>query len=195
MYNLLYFISTVLSIYSVLCFARIIISWFPPIEYSAVGRILCKICDPYLNLFRRLKFLRIGFLDFSVVVALIALGFLTEFTASLASHNTTLSVGLLLANILQALWHIISYILFIFIVFLIIRFIALIFSAGSSYVWSSIDSSVSPILNRITSLFTGGKQIKYSIKLLIGALTLFIFRFALGYLMGIIYNLLKSLPF
>ena len=33
----------------IICFVRIMLSWFPGAQYSPVGRFLSSLCDPYLN--------------------------------------------------------------------------------------------------------------------------------------------------
>ena len=48
-------ISAFLSLYSLLCLLRIIITWIPNYSYSKPADILAQICDPYMNLFRGIK--------------------------------------------------------------------------------------------------------------------------------------------
>ena len=58
--------------YSIALIIYILMSWIPSAYESAVGRFLAKICDPYLDFFR--KFIPpIGMIDVSPIVALIAL--------------------------------------------------------------------------------------------------------------------------
>lgn len=65
----------VLNIYSYLLIARILMSWVPDIERTALGRVLSRITDPYLYLFRRfIPMLPLGgaYLDLSTIVAYLA---------------------------------------------------------------------------------------------------------------------------
>ena len=74
------YLSTLLLVYTVLIFIRILLSWVPRMPYNrflaaAVG-FVTDVVDPYLNLFRRfLPPVRIGpgALDLSPVVGLIVL--------------------------------------------------------------------------------------------------------------------------
>ncbi|MCT7950244.1 YggT family protein [Ancylothrix sp. C2] len=65
-----------LAIYNVLLVVRILLSWFPNIDfYNPPFSILSQLTDPYLNLFRSL-IPPIGGLDFSPFLAFILLNVL-----------------------------------------------------------------------------------------------------------------------
>ena len=67
--NLIKFYSYALIIY-------ILMSWFPGARESSIGQILGKVCEPYLEVFR--KFIPpLGMFDFSPIVAILALQFAT----------------------------------------------------------------------------------------------------------------------
>ena len=66
-------ISSFVSIYLVLLFARILLSWFPQIDWSAPPfSILSQLTDPYLNVFRSI-IPPLGGLDFSSILAIVLL--------------------------------------------------------------------------------------------------------------------------
>ena len=74
------YLSTLLNIYIVLIFIRILMSWFQRIPYNrvlnAVLEFVREVTDPYLNLFRRfVPMVRIGpgALDLSPIVATLVL--------------------------------------------------------------------------------------------------------------------------
>jgi YggT family protein len=74
------YLSTLLNIYIVLIFIRILMSWFQRIPYyralNAVLEFVREVTDPYLNLFRKfIPMVRIGpgALDLSPIVATFAL--------------------------------------------------------------------------------------------------------------------------
>lgn len=60
-----YFYSMILVVYALL-------SWFPGGYQSSFGRILAKICEPYISLFDRLP-LRFGPMDFTVLASIVIL--------------------------------------------------------------------------------------------------------------------------
>lgn len=66
-------LATFLSIYSILLFIRILLSWFPNIDWFAQPfAALSQITDPYLNIFRSL-IPPIGGIDISAILAIILL--------------------------------------------------------------------------------------------------------------------------
>ncbi|PQF25075.1 YggT family protein [Enterococcus mundtii] len=60
-----YFYSMILVVYALL-------SWFPGGYQSSLGRILSKICEPYISLFDRLP-LRFGPMDFTILASIVIL--------------------------------------------------------------------------------------------------------------------------
>lgn len=75
-------VSTFLSIYLVLIFIRILLSWFPNIDWSnSVFSTLSQLTDPYLNIFRGI-IPPIGGLDLSAIIAIFALQILSGLVSS-----------------------------------------------------------------------------------------------------------------
>ncbi|MCI3029440.1 MAG: YggT family protein [Desemzia incerta] len=76
MLNLLFVLHDVLSaaleIYSVLLIIYILMSWFPNAYQSTFGQLLARICEPYLEIFRRF-IPPIGMISISGIVALFVL--------------------------------------------------------------------------------------------------------------------------
>jgi YggT family protein len=69
-------LATTLSYYSVILVVRVLLSWFPNLDWSQpVLSTLSSITDPYLNVFRGL-IPPLGGLDLSAIVAFLALNLL-----------------------------------------------------------------------------------------------------------------------
>lgn len=70
------YVQTLIWLYTILIFVRILMSWLPAIPYNpllaGVLRFVEDVTDPYLNLFRRF-IPPLGMIDISPVVALLAL--------------------------------------------------------------------------------------------------------------------------
>lgn len=82
MYLLITTISSFLQIYFVLLIIRILLSWFPNINwFDPPFSILSQLTDPYLNLFRSL-IPPIGGIDISPILAI----FLLQFVQSLVMN-------------------------------------------------------------------------------------------------------------
>lgn len=75
---------TFIQIYSFLLIARVLLTWFPQIEwYNQPFAALSQITDPYLNLFRNI-IPPLGGIDLSPILAFLALNLASGLLASLA---------------------------------------------------------------------------------------------------------------
>jgi YggT family protein len=65
-----------LQIYSLVLIVRVLLSWFPNLDWSNPAlAAICSICDPFLNVFRGL-IPPIGGIDLSAIVAFFSLSIL-----------------------------------------------------------------------------------------------------------------------
>ena len=187
-----------LNIYSLLCMIRIILTWIPGISYSPFARFLSQLCDPYLNLFRGIRWLRMGSFDFSPAIAMVVL----QVAANLLSNigrMSRLSVGVLLATLLSLAWSIASSIINFIIILLVVRLLILLIGKqdynSTNPFLNQIDSSLNPLMYRISRTFSGGRPISFKAGLIISAVSLFVVQAAGGILIFYLENLLSRLPF
>ncbi len=76
-------LSTFVSIYLVLMFIRILLSWFPNVNwYDPPFSVLSQLTDPYLNIFRSI-IPPLGGIDFSPIIAIFALQFVAQILTGL----------------------------------------------------------------------------------------------------------------
>jgi YggT family protein len=81
-------VSSFISIYLGLLFIRVLLTWFPNIDwYNQPFAALAQITDPYLNLFRSI-IPPLGGMDFSPMLAFLALSFLQRALAPFAASAT-----------------------------------------------------------------------------------------------------------
>ncbi|HZH60576.1 MAG TPA: YggT family protein [Metabacillus sp.] len=71
---LLSLINTLITFYSYALIVYILLSWFPGARESGFGQFLAKICEPYLEPFRKI-IPPLGMIDISPIVAILALRF------------------------------------------------------------------------------------------------------------------------
>jgi YggT family protein len=74
METVLFFLLRLIEIYSWALIIYILMSWFPNARESAIGQFLARICEPYLEPFRRF-IPPIGMIDVSPIVAILVLRF------------------------------------------------------------------------------------------------------------------------
>lgn len=186
-------ISAFLSLYSLLCLLRIIITWIPNYSYSKPADILAQICDPYMNLFRGIKWLRFGSFDFSPALALCILGAGSQLFSSLANGGY-INLQMILAMILGIFFSILSSLIFFLIILFAIRLILIMINKDSyntsGFMANQIDSSISPIIYRIARTFAMGRRITYKAALIISIIALLFLQFALRILLSFILSII-----
>lgn len=77
MNTILYYLTQLIQLYSWALIIYILLSWFPNARESAIGQFLAKICEPYLDPFRRF-IPPLGMIDISPIVAILVLRFATS---------------------------------------------------------------------------------------------------------------------
>lgn len=186
-------ISAFLSLYSLLCLLRIIITWIPNYSYSKPADILAQICDPYMNLFRGIKWLRFGSFDFSPALALCILGAGSQLFSSLANGGY-INLQMILTIILEIFFSILSSLIFFLIILFAIRLILIMINRDSyntsGFMANQIDSSISPIVYRIARTFAMGRRITYKAALIISIIALLFLQFALRILLSFILSII-----
>lgn len=159
---LMQILAALLSVYMLILFIRILLSWFRPQNLGKVYDIVHRITEPYLALFRRFKFLHTGRFDFSPIAAIISLVIVENILLTLAAYGT-ITLGIILSLFVQALWSAGSFIIFFYIAVLLIRFFSLILSKNfNSPGWQSLDMMIQPMVFRFTRLVRPKNPWKYS---------------------------------
>jgi YggT family protein len=78
------FVYVFATVYGLVILAYIITSWIRmPYSLNPVQRFLYDVCEPYLRVWRRLLPVSFGAIDFSPIIALLALGFAAEIVIAL----------------------------------------------------------------------------------------------------------------
>jgi YggT family protein len=188
-------LSAAVSIYMILCFLRVLVSWLPDLDLGAAGEVLARVTDPYLGLFSRIPLLRAGGFDFSPIAALALLTVVNSVFTTLA-FSMTISVGIVLGLVLQALWSAFAFVLSFFAVCTLVRIIVLAAHwNGLHPIWMAIDSMLNPILFRINRIIYRNRIVHYLQSLVTGFVVLVLLRIAGGELISLLVGLLDRLPF
>jgi len=181
------------GLYSVLILIRIIFSWIGNFVSGKPVEIINKITDPYLDRWKRVLNLRVGFFDFSAVAAIVSISFIQRIFTMLSSSQR-FSAGSLAAVILTSLWSIIFFITGFCLVIIILRAIAYLTNRNIySPFWSAIESVSQPIMYNISRIIFGRRIVNLLQRMIISvillALIMFGGRFAVNLLAGFLYRL------
>lgn len=194
--TILSMISGVIAIYTLLCLIDIFMSWIPGLRYTAFGKFIASLCEPYLNMFSKWGFLRIGNIDFSPVISLGLLSLLSSIVSGI-TRTGRIYLGGILGTVIYMCWSVISSLLTILLVLVFIRWIVLLIKHGqTSYDsgWARVDELISRFSYKVSGTFIKGNM-NYQKSLLVTwivfAVTLFLGRF----LTIILVNLCNSIPF
>ena len=188
------FISWAISVYMFICVIRIILTWFPGTQNSKVAYYLKKICDPYLNLFRKVQFLHIANFDFTPALALGILAVLSNVLNSVVT-NGSFKLGAMLGSIIQLVWSIASSVITFFNIIIALRLIVnALHKDASSGIWSQLDRIIYPVQKRVLALFKN-KTFSYKAQLGITLAACIIVQIVGSWLIGNIILLLTKIPF
>lgn len=160
-------LSVLLNIYSFVILARIIMAWFPDRDYglARLKAFLAAVTDPYLGLFHRLRFLRIGPVDFSPVLALVLLSAVQIMLAEWLRRGVQ-SLVLFPVFLASAMLNTLS--LFCLLLFFVIIFRIILVKVGVMGGFSTIiDQLLQPMVSRTFRFFGIKQSMPFTVQLLL----------------------------
>jgi YggT family protein len=171
---LLTIINVILIAYLFLVAMRIILGWFAPQALGKAWDLLTAATEPYLGLFRRMKFLRAGLFDFSPIAAILLLVIALDLVNQLLYYGR-ITLGFFLASVLSAAWSGARFLLLLFIIVGLLRTIPLLFRAAvGSNLWKVVDMIIAPIVAWVMKLLRLRPRAGYTQHLLLTLGVLFI---------------------
>lgn len=171
-------LSAFISIYMLLLLVRIIMTWFQTPSYGRTMVYLSRITDPYLNFFRRARFMQIGYIDFSPVLALISLSILAEVANSLAFAGR-ITLGFVLARLIASLWSAASFFFTLFLIIALVRLVGMMLNVNTAgRFWITLDRILQPMTYALVRRFVSGATTYRHALMFFGAIVL------LGLLVG-----------
>ncbi len=192
--NITDLMSGIISIYMLLIIIRIVMTWFPN-QYSNDPRnFLARICDPYLNYFRKFR-LHLGPADFSPILAITVLVIAGNILNQLGTYGK-ITVGITLAVIISSVWYAFSSLITFIIIFIIIRLIMLLVSTNTySPFAGSLDAILIPLASKASSLFVKNSATGYQTNLMILGALLIGIKIIGSYSVTMLLKFLPALPF
>ena len=192
-------LSTILSIYSMIIFVRIILTWIPGLNFGSPGQriihFMARITDPYLNFFRRIRFLRIANLDFGPVLGLVLLSIVNTICATIAQLGQ-IRIGIILGLLISGLLRAVGFFTGIFAIIGIVRLLALSFGKdGTTNPWMTLDHMLQPQAYRLADLFLRERPASYRTVLAIYSASLGIITLVISLVRNLATALLYALPF
>ena len=188
-------LSSVLSVYMLLLFIRILLTWFSGATLGRSLELLKRVTDPYLDIFRRIPFLRTDRIDFSPIAAILSLVIVLNIINTLRLYGT-ISLGIILALIVSALWSAAFFILCFFAILMAARLVSTLFQTASfTPFWHTIDLIVNPLLAFIQRTLFRGRQLSYKAGLGAGVAVAGVTAIVGRLLISVLVGALQRLPF
>ncbi|MBR5402489.1 MAG: YggT family protein [Treponema sp.] len=189
-------LSAFITIYTILCFIAIIITWIPAAKFTKFGRLINSITGPYLNFFSKRGWLRFGNIDFSPILAIGLLVLISSILGGIAASGT-ISVGFILQNIIEMFWTPVSSLTSIFILVMFIRWIVLAANKGQVSVnsaWYQVDLIFEKFVYKIGNTFFK-TNLNYQKALLVSWISLSVILILAWFLVGRLIALCGMIPF
>ena len=194
MAQLMGFLGILVSFYMMIIFIRIVLTWFTGLSSGGLVDMLAKITDPYLNWFRRFPILKVGNLDLSPVAALGVLSVVNRIFGTLAVYKT-ITIGLILAMVLQVFWGLVSFFLGFLIFILILRLVAHLIQLNTTGpFWRIIDTISQPVVFRINRIILKDRLLSYTNSVLLSIAGMGLCYLVLKFLVSFFFKMLVKLP-
>lgn len=189
-------LSSVLTIYMMIIFVRIVMTWFSGVSYGRVYATLASVTDPYLNWFRVHTPIRFGMMDFSPVVGILALGVAQNVFTQLAIVGSV-TVGYLLAVTISAIWSVVSFFGTIFLIMGVVRLVGMVagLDARGGRLWLVLEQIVNPLLQVVVRPFLRGRFTSYRDSLMIFCGVLLAVLVAGRFAIALLVSLARQIPF
>ncbi len=178
-----------------LLFIRVLLTWFRGPSMGRPVEILKMITDPYLNWFRKFRFLKLGNFDFSPLLAFIILGVILNITSTIATYGK-ITLGIILALTFSSLWSAASFLITIFLVIAVIRYIMyLVGTSAQSNFGRTLENMIEPINDFFRRLLFRQKFIAQNKMTGLSAILLLVLLVGGNFLMRYLTRFLAELPF
>lgn len=190
------FISSALTIYMMIIFVRIVMTWFSGVSYGRVYATLASVTDPYLNWFRQNTPIRFGVMDFSPIVGILTLGVAQNVFTQLAVAGRV-TVGYLLAVSISAVWSVVSFFATIFLIMAALRLVGMLtgLDARGGRLWIVLEQIVNPLLQVVVRPFLRGRFTSYRDSLLIFCGVLLALTVVGRIAVSLVVSLVRQIPF
>lgn len=159
--------SGIISAYVFILVFRVILSWFVGDGFGGFWNVLCAITDPWLSIFRRVRFLRRGALDLTPILAILVLQLISLLLRYFAIART-ISAVTILAMVGLALWNTVFSILLFFAIVAVARLATILFAKRPPVQFVSVlDTLLSPFVLLVTRIIPRGRDLSYTAALVI----------------------------
>ncbi len=173
--------------------ARAILSWIPSLHNSPVAGVVYSLTEPYLSLFRGIRFRVFAGLDLSFLWAIIFLQ-MVQMIFRAVSNGTFVAARDLIWFVISSIGSLLVMLIFLILLLLIARLIVS-FSTTTSYsTMAFLDRWTMPITNKVRSVIAPKRMVKIRTLLLIAIIAFVGCWFLMKILLVSLYLLTRLIP-
>jgi YggT family protein len=177
MFGLARFVQLLFSIYIILIFIRILFVWLRPSMFNPIVRFVYRLTDPYLKLFAGLRYMRIGALDLSPLIALYVIYLLMELSYNLILRGK-ITPDLVFDIVITIAFRFIYFFLIIFMITVALRFIfGFVRMRGNNVIITAIYSISEPAVRPFRNLLKVQNEGSFDIAALLSLIVIVLARF------------------
>lgn len=169
--------ASIFSLYTMLVVVNIAIKWVAPNSRSRGVRMINMFTEPYLNLIRKLKISRAGYMDLSPLIAVMFLSIINQIIGCIRELQE-ITLWNVLSVVLIAFWSVFQSILFFILCFAAIRYILMLFSSNKNKpnaFYNICDAFFFPVTSRFASIFFKNTSTNYPLNLVVFIIVLTVF--------------------
>ncbi|MCQ2604205.1 MAG: YggT family protein [Spirochaetia bacterium] len=190
MMKLLEILGFVFSLYTMLLLVRIALVFITPGKENDRNSLLVKMCDPYINFFRKFKISRLGAVDIAPLLAVIVLTIINQVLGRICAEHD-LTFGIASSIIISSVWNVIQSFFFIVLIIAAIRYLMLMFLSNKMNAFTGgCDAFFVPLSSKFASLFLKKSASSYQMNLIIFIIFITVVlvagNFAMKYLTGLL---------
>jgi YggT family protein len=165
------------AVYILLIFMRVLFAWLKPNMFNPIVKFVYTLTDPYLKLFAGIRFLKIGYLDLTPILALYLLYLIQELSYKVLLTGY-FSAAILASMVIILLFRFVYFILFIFIIAVGLRLIFEIIGMRANNVFISIVYSISePVVKPLRNWIRIAGRDRFDVHVLISLAILILLRY------------------
>jgi YggT family protein len=191
-------LNALLVVYLLLLMLRMILSWFQRSVAARPMALLLQVTEPYLALFRGLRFLRVGPVDLSPLAAILVLAMALDLVSALRDSGR-LSLGILLAALTHAAWFGLSFLLVAVLLLVVLLVVSIAFGRGTA---SGLVRALAAVLQPVTAwvrswaggMFGRRRPLNETQILVLAAIVSIVILIAGSFLVPLLHSALLQLP-
>ena len=169
-------IQFIFAVYIILLIVRILFAWLRPNMFNPIVRFVYKLTDPYLKLFAGMRFMRIGSLDLSPLIAFYVLFLLMGILYNLVLRDN-ITIEFFFSLAITYFFKFVYFFLLIFIITITLRFIfGFIRMRGNNIVVTAVYSISEPMVRPFRNLLKVKGQRSFDVAALLSLVVIVLTR-------------------